>query len=161
MASAADRSVVSSFVAAPLVLLLEFQLKCGCELDDQIESFLWPLEQVWVLAFLNAALDLVIRLKDSILEALHHRLNRDEAHGFFEAFHTLIASLVSILAASIGFHFQGLGFSPLATHFATFLVFIMAAIVYSIAYMGIKLKPQGAEYLLLLRLISLVSGIIA
>ena len=86
---------------------------------------------------------------------------RDEAHGFFEAFYALIASLVSILAASIGFHFQGLGLSPLETHFATFLVFIMAAIVYSIAYMGIKLQPQGAEYLLLFRLISLVSGIIA
>ncbi|KAF3957851.1 hypothetical protein CMV_017173 [Castanea mollissima] len=86
---------------------------------------------------------------------------REEAHGFFEAFHKLIANLISILAASIGFHFQGLGVSPLETHFATFLVLIMTAIVYSIAYMGIKLQPQGADYLLLFRLICLVSGIIA
>lgn len=83
---------------------------------------------------------------------------REEAHGFFEAFHNLIAFLVSILYASIGFHFQGLGVSPLEKHFATYLVLIMTAIVHSIAYMGIKLQPQGDDYLLLFRLICLVSG---
>ena len=86
---------------------------------------------------------------------------RKEAHGFFKAFHTLIAFLISILGTSIGFHFQGLGVSPFETHFATFLVLIMAAIVYSIAYMGTKLQRLGANYLLLFRLICLVSGIIA
>ncbi|KAK4568535.1 hypothetical protein RGQ29_004085 [Quercus rubra] len=78
-----------------------------------------------------------------------------------EAFHALIAFIVSFLAALIGLHFQVLSVSPLETHFATVLLFIMAAIVYSIAYMEIKLQPQGAEYLLLFRFICLVSGIIS
>uniref|UniRef100_A0A7N2RBS6 Uncharacterized protein n=1 Tax=Quercus lobata TaxID=97700 RepID=A0A7N2RBS6_QUELO len=86
---------------------------------------------------------------------------RDEPHGFFQAFHALIAFLVSFLAALIGLHFQVLSISPLETHFATVLLFIMAAILYSIAYMEIKLQPQGAEYLLLFRFFCLVSGIIA
>ena len=86
---------------------------------------------------------------------------RDEPHGFFEAFHALIAFIVSFLAALIGLHFQVLSVSPLETHFATVLLFIMATIVYSIAYMEIKLQPQGAEYLLLFRFICLVSGIIS
>lgn len=66
-----------------------------------------------------------------------------------------------MLVALIGFHPQGLGISPLKKHFADFLVFIVATIVYGIAYMGINLQPQGPEYLLRFRLISLVSGIVA
>ena len=86
---------------------------------------------------------------------------RDKPHSFFKALHALIAFLVSFLATLIGLHFQVLSVSPLETHFATVLLFIMAAIVYSIAYMEIKLQPQGAEYLLLFRFICLVSGIIS
>ena len=37
----------------------------------------------------------------------------DEAHGVFEAFHRLLAFLVSYLAGLIGVHFQVLGVSPL------------------------------------------------
>ena len=84
----------------------------------------------------------------------------DEALGFFEAFHELLAYLVSFLAALIGLHFQVLGVSPLETHFAIILLLIMATIIYSIAYVEIKLLPRNAE-LPLFRFICLVSGIIA
>uniref|UniRef100_A0A7N2MMD6 Uncharacterized protein n=1 Tax=Quercus lobata TaxID=97700 RepID=A0A7N2MMD6_QUELO len=66
-----------------------------------------------------------------------------------------------LLPSSSHFWLQVLSISPLETHFATVLLFIMAAILYSIAYMEIKLQPQGAEYLLLFRFFCLVSGIIA
>uniref|UniRef100_A0A7N2MNR6 Uncharacterized protein n=1 Tax=Quercus lobata TaxID=97700 RepID=A0A7N2MNR6_QUELO len=69
----------------------------------------------------------------------------DEALGFFEAFHALLAFLISFLAALIGLHFQVLGVSPLQTHFALILLFIIATIVYSIAYAEIKLQPPGAD----------------
>nr|XP_023895310.1 uncharacterized protein LOC112007220 [Quercus suber] len=69
----------------------------------------------------------------------------DEARGFFEAFHTLLAFLISFLAALIGLHFQVLGVSPLETHFALILLFIIATIVYSIAYAEIKLQPPDAD----------------
>ena len=44
-----------------IFFLYQFQLKCGCELNDQIESFnfdsfLWPIEQVWVLGLLSILL---------------------------------------------------------------------------------------------------------
>ena len=84
----------------------------------------------------------------------------DEAHGVFEAFHRLLAFLVSYLAGLIGVHFQVLGVSPLQTHFTLVLLFIMATIVYSIAYVEIKLQPQDAD-LPIFRSICLVSGIIA
>ncbi|KAK9995839.1 hypothetical protein SO802_020525 [Lithocarpus litseifolius] len=84
----------------------------------------------------------------------------DEALGFFEAFHELLAYLVSFLAALIGLHFQVLGVSPLETHFAIILLLIMATIIYSIAYVEIKLLPRNAD-LPLFRFICLVSGIIA
>ncbi|KAF3951256.1 hypothetical protein CMV_023071 [Castanea mollissima] len=100
-----------------------------------------------ILKSLNAALDLAIKLKDSILEALHHRLNRDEALVFFEAFHGLLVFLASFLTALIGLHFPVLGVSPLDTHFAIILLFIMATIVHGIAYVEIKLLSQDAEYL--------------
>ena len=85
----------------------------------------------------------------------------NEALSFIEAFHALLGDLALFPIALIGLHFQVLSVSPLETHFATILLFIMATIVYSIAYMEIKLQPQGAEYLLLFRFICLVSGIIS
>nr|XP_023916990.1 uncharacterized protein LOC112028524 [Quercus suber] len=109
----------------------------------------------------NAALDLAIKLKDSIWEAIYHRLNSDEARVFFEAFHGLLVFLTSFPTALIGLHFQVLGVSPLDTHFAIVLLFIMATIIYGIAYVEIKMLPQDDEYLPILRFICLVSGIIA
>ncbi|KAL4633953.1 hypothetical protein ACB092_04G161100 [Castanea dentata] len=88
------------------------------------------------------------------------REKSDEAVNFFEAFHVLLAFLGSLLAALIGLHFQVLGVSPLDTHFALILLFIMATIVYSIAYVEIKLQPPDAG-LPIFRFICLVSGIIA
>ncbi|KAF3965776.1 hypothetical protein CMV_010071 [Castanea mollissima] len=108
----------------------------------------------------NATVNLAIRLKDSILNALDYLLNSDDALGFFEAFHALLAFLVAFLTAFIGLHFQVLDISPLESHFATILILIMTTIVYSIAHVEIKL-PQNAEYLPILKLICLVSGIVA
>ncbi|KAK7839114.1 hypothetical protein CFP56_018700 [Quercus suber] len=165
------------------------QLKCDCEVRDQIESFdfescLRPIEQIevrgiyfrqrlmreWAVVtkekvgdFIfnpNATVNLAIRLKDSILNALDYLLNSDDALGFFKAFHVLLAFLVAFLTAFIGLHFQVLGISPLDTHFATILILIMTTIVYSIAHVEIKL-PQNAEYLPIFKLICLVSGIVA
>ena len=62
--------------------------------------------------------------------------------------------------ALIGLHFQALDVLPLDTHFAIILPFVMATIVHGIAYVDIKLLPQNAEYLPILRFICLVSGII-
>ena len=84
----------------------------------------------------------------------------DEALGFFEAFHALLAFLISFLAALIGLHFQVLGVSPLQTHFALILLFIIATIVYGIAYAEIKLQPPNTD-LPIFRFICLVSGVIA
>ena len=80
--------------------------------------------------------------------------------SFFEAFHELLAYLVSFLAALIGLHFQVLGVSPLETHFALILLFIIATIIYSIAYAEIKLQPPDVD-LPIFRFICLVSGVIA
>ena len=48
-----------------IFFLYQFQLKCGCELNDQIESFnfdsfLWPIEQVWVLGLLSIFLCFIL-----------------------------------------------------------------------------------------------------
>ena len=85
----------------------------------------------------------------------------DEALSFIEAFHLLLGELALFPTALIGLHFQVLGVSPLHTHFPIILLFFMATIVHHIAYMGIKLQPQDAGYLPILRFICLVSGIIA
>nr|POE60562.1 hypothetical protein CFP56_66080 [Quercus suber] len=156
MASAADRSVVSSFVAAKLVsIVLLF------EVWDAIKWHVKKCEFKILASSLNVALGLAIRLKDSILEAIYNRLNSDEALYFIEAFHSLLGELALFPTALIGLHFQVLGVSPLHTHFAIILLFFMATIVHHIAYMGIKLQPQDAGYLPILRFICLVSGIIA
>ena len=68
--------------------------------------------------------------------------------------------LVAFLTAFIGFHYQGLGISPLESHFATILILIITTIVYSIARVEIKL-PQNAQYLPIIKLVCLVSGIVA
>ena len=85
----------------------------------------------------------------------------NEALSFIEAFHALLDDLSLFPTALIGIHFQVLGVSPLHTHFAIILLFFMATIVHRIAYMEIKLQPQDAGYLPILRFICLVSGIIA
>ena len=85
----------------------------------------------------------------------------NEALSFIKAFHTLLGDLALFLIALIGIHFQVLGVSPLHTHFAIILLFFMATIVHHIAYMEIKLQPQDAGFLPILRFICLVSGIIA
>ena len=85
----------------------------------------------------------------------------DEALSFIEAFHLLLGELALFPTALIGLHFQVLGVSPLHTHFPIILLFFMATIIHHIAYMGIKLQPQDAGYLPILRFFCLVSGIIA
>ena len=85
----------------------------------------------------------------------------DEAVAFFEAFHVFLIFLNSILGVIIGIHFQALNISPLETHLGIILLFIMATIVYIIAYFEIKLQTQDAAYLFIFRLVCLVSGILS
>ena len=85
----------------------------------------------------------------------------NEALSFIEAFHTLLGDLALYPTGLIGIHFQVLSVSPLHTHFAIILPFFMATIIHRIAYMEIKLQPQDAGFLPILRFICLVSGIIA
>ena len=62
-----DRSKPTPPVCSLIIgifFLYQFQLKCGCELNDQIESFnfdsfLWPIERVWVLGLLSIFLCLI------------------------------------------------------------------------------------------------------
>ena len=79
---------------------------------------------------------------------------------FFEAFHALLAYLISFLACLIVLHFQVLSVSPVETHFAMILLFIRVTIAYSIAYVEIKLQPQDAD-LPIFRFICLISKSIA
>ena len=69
--------------------------------------------------------------------------------------------LNSILGAIIGIHFQALNISPLETHLGIILLFIIATIVYIVAYLEIKLQTQDAAYLFIFRLVCLVSGILS
>ncbi|XP_050258656.1 uncharacterized protein LOC126703659 isoform X5 [Quercus robur] len=100
----------------------------------------------YILSFsFKAAATKVVEL---ISKALAYILSDDaEALGFYEAFHTVLAFLVMLLVALIGLHLQPLSISPLEKHFAIILTFIAAIIVYGIAYVLTKLKPQDAKYL--------------
>ena len=85
----------------------------------------------------------------------------DEALIFFEAFHAPLIFLKTFLCAIIGIHFQALNVSPLETHLGIMLLFIMATIVYIIAYFELKVQPQDVAYLFIFRLICLVSAILS
>ena len=80
----------------------------------------------------------------------------DAALGFFEAFHKVLIFLFPVLGGLITLRFQPFHISPLETHFATILVFIVATIVYSIAYVLITLHPPDSEYRAIFRFICLV-----
>ena len=93
----------------------------------------------------------------------------NDAPSSIEAFRALLDNLALSLMALIAIHFQVLNDSPLHTHFAIILLFFMASIVHHIAYMEIKLQqanmeiklqPQYAGFLPILRFICLVSGLI-
>jgi hypothetical protein len=78
-------------------------------------------------------------------------------------FHAAFGFLITILIGLVGVHFQGLGVSPLRTHFATMLLFLMAVVIYSIAFVGIKVGAHNTSYhyLPLFKFICLISGTIA
>ena len=85
----------------------------------------------------------------------------EEALGFFEAFQKLLFFLIALLFAIIGFHFRSSDISPLETHYAIFLLFLVAIFVYGLAYVLISVLPKNSEYLSILRFIYLVFGTIA
>ena len=85
----------------------------------------------------------------------------DVAFSFFEAFQKLLFFLVTLLFAIIGLHFRSSKISPLETHYAIFLLFLVAIFVYSLAYVLISVPPKDSEYLSILRFIYLVFGTIA
>ena len=88
-------------------------------------------------------------------------LDSDKALVFFEEFHALLVFFDTILGAIIGIHFQALNVSPLEKHLGIILLFIMAKIVYIIAYLEITLQRQDAAYLSIFRLVFLVSRILS
>lgn len=96
-----------------------------------------------------------------ISEALVYVLKSEEALGFFEAFQKLLFFLIVLLFAIIGFHFRSSDISPLETHYAIFLLFLVAIFVYGLAYVLISVPPKNSEYLSILRFIYLVFGTIA
>jgi len=120
------------------------------EKSNKAEGFFFFLEVKWILTFLFLEAKVILKLKYFLfvyVPGMNHTVSSKH--------------FMPLLPSSSHFWLQVLSISPLETHFATVLLFIMAAILYSIAYMEIKLQPQGAEYLLLFRFICLVSGIIA
>ena len=86
---------------------------------------------------------------------------REEALGFFEAFQKLLFFLIALLFAIIGFLVSSSDISPLETHYAIFLLFLVAIFVYGLAYVLISVLPKNSEYLPILRFIYLVFGTIA
>ena len=85
----------------------------------------------------------------------------EEALGFFEAFQKLLFFLIARLFAVIGFHFRSSDISPLETHYAIFLLFLVAIFIYGLAYVLIAVQPRDSECLSKLRFICLVFGTIA
>ncbi|KAK4568494.1 hypothetical protein RGQ29_004057 [Quercus rubra] len=95
----------------------------------------------------------------SIWANLRQILESDEAVVFFEAFHAVLVFFQAILGIIIGVHFRFLTVSPLETHLGIILCLIAATLVYTTAYLVIKVKPQNAAYRFIFGLICLVSGI--
>ena len=85
----------------------------------------------------------------------------EEALGFFEAFQKLLFFLIALLFAIIGFLVSSSDISPLETHYAIFLLFLLAIFVYGLAYVLITIAPKDSECLSTLRFIYLVFGTIA
>nr|POF21194.1 hypothetical protein CFP56_06993 [Quercus suber] len=75
----------------------------------------------------------------------------EEALGFFEAFQKLLFFLIALLFAIIGVHFRSSDISPLETHYAIFLLFLVAIFVYGLACVLIAVQPRDSEYLSKLR----------
>ena len=81
----------------------------------------------------------------------------EEELNSITTFHQSFVFLITLLASLVGFHFQFSDTSPLETHFTIILLLILAAVVYSIAYMNL-FQTHNTENQTILRLTFLVSG---
>ena len=81
----------------------------------------------------------------------------EEELNSITTFHQSFVFLITLLASLVGLHFQVSGTSPLETHFTIILLLILAAVVYSIAYMNL-FQTHNTENQTILRLTFLVSG---
>ena len=61
----------------------------------------------------------------------------------------------------LGVSFKGSGISPLREHDKTTLFFIMVIAIYSIVFLGIKLRPQNATYLPMFKFICVICAILS
>ena len=95
-----------------------------------------------------------IKLKEFCLCA-----SEEDFHSI-KALHQPIAFLITLLAALVGRHFQATNLSPVETQFAKIVRLVVAAVVHSIAFAWITVQPRNSEYLPLLRLASLGSGVL-
>ena len=95
-----------------------------------------------------------IKLKEFYLCA-----SEEDFHSI-RALHQPFVFLITLLATIVGLHFQTKKSSPLETHFAKILLLIMATVIHSIAFAWISVQPRNSEYLPLLRLVFLGSGVL-
>ena len=76
-------------------------------------------------------------------------------------FHEPLNFLITIILGVLGAHYQGLGISPLKEHGAIMLLFIMVVVIYSIAFLGIKVGPRNAKYLPMFKFLCVTCAILA
>ena len=76
-------------------------------------------------------------------------------------FHEPLNFLITILVGVFALHSRGVGTSPLMEYDAMMPFFIMAVVIYGTAFLGIKLGPQNADYIPILRFVCVTSAILA
>nr|XP_023896306.1 uncharacterized protein LOC112008202 [Quercus suber] len=135
---------------------------CDCSVNsDEAVSSTNRLKAFILVAFYGPLMSLktaAIEVVRPISEALVYVLNSGEA---FEAFQKYVVFLIALLFTIIGFNFRSSNISPLETHYAIFLLFLVAIFVYGLAYVLIAVQPRDSVYLSKLRFICLVFGTIA
>ena len=86
--------------------------------------------------------------------------NEKEARSSTE-FHEPLNFLILVLLGVLGVRFRGFGISPLVEHDVIMLFFIVAIVIYGIAFLGMKLGPQNADYLYKFKFVCVICAILA
>ncbi len=77
------------------------------------------------------------------------------------SFHEPLNFLITILLGVLGLHLRGLGISPPREYDTVMAFFVMAVIIYGTSFLGIKLGPQNADYLPMLKFVCVICAILA
>ena len=86
--------------------------------------------------------------------------NDKEARSSME-FHEPLNFLILVLLGVLRVRFRGFGISPLVEHDVIMLFFIVAIVIYGIAFLGMKLGPQNADYLYKFKFVCVICAILA